>query len=403
MVNQPLNNRGDEAAHKALLRTLTKEIPEVKVRVLFVDKNEDSIRQFNVNLPNVEYKNIHIIRGYYRIYYWFLEHNNSKLPFLIHPTFRKVWSFYRWADVILCAPGGICMGGFQVWSHLFFLKIAKLSKKPLAYYGRSIGPFPTETKDNRRFKELSVEMMNYFSYFSLRDKKSEKLASEMGFKCVSTVDSAFLDAPRVEIPKEIISEIDSDPYIVFVPNLLVWHFTYNQHKEEESLKFFAKVTEEIKRAYPNHKYVMLPQLFNSTNKDYQDVLFFKKLKDYTDNKNMVVVSDKYSSDIQQTIIAGSDMVVGARYHSVVFALNNNISCVALSYESKISGLLQTLGMEDYLCDITHVLESEDEMDDACERIRYILSHRPSVLNTKQDAEKYARKGFNNFVKYLKEL
>lgn len=403
MVNQPLNNRGDEAAHKALLRALVKEMPEVKVNVLFIDKNEDSIRQFNVNLPNVEYTNIHIARGYSRIYYWFLGHNNSKLPFMIHPTYRKVWSFYEWADVVLCAPGGICMGGFQVWLHLFFLKIAKLAKKPLAYYGRSIGPFPTETEENRRFKKLSVEMMNYFSYFSLRDKKSEKLASEMGFKYVSTVDSAFLDAPRVEIPKEISTEIGSNPYIVFVPNLLVWHFTYNQHKEEDSLKFFAKVTEEIKRAYPNHKYVMLPQLFNSPNKDYQDVLFFRKLVEYTGNKNMVVVSDKYSSDIQQTIIAGSDLVVGARYHSVVFALNNNIPCVALSYESKISGLLQTLGKEDYLCDITHVLDTEEEMDKTCERIRYILNNRPAVLKTKQDAESYASKGFDTFVKYLKEL
>ena len=35
MVNQPLNNRGDESAHKALVRRLAKEYPNYEINVLF--------------------------------------------------------------------------------------------------------------------------------------------------------------------------------------------------------------------------------------------------------------------------------------------------------------------------------------------------------------------------------
>lgn len=53
---------------------------------------------------------------------------------------------YKESDVVLCAPGGICMGGFQNWWHLFMLQLAKYIGKPLVYYGRSFGPFPVVTR-----------------------------------------------------------------------------------------------------------------------------------------------------------------------------------------------------------------------------------------------------------------
>ena len=35
IVNQPLNNRGDESAHKALTRALLQKIPDAKISVLW--------------------------------------------------------------------------------------------------------------------------------------------------------------------------------------------------------------------------------------------------------------------------------------------------------------------------------------------------------------------------------
>lgn len=35
VVNQPLGNRGDEAAHKALIRSLIKRFPDAQIDVVF--------------------------------------------------------------------------------------------------------------------------------------------------------------------------------------------------------------------------------------------------------------------------------------------------------------------------------------------------------------------------------
>lgn len=43
IVNQPVNNRGCEAAHKSLIRILNQEIPNAKIKVVFQDVNESSI------------------------------------------------------------------------------------------------------------------------------------------------------------------------------------------------------------------------------------------------------------------------------------------------------------------------------------------------------------------------
>ena len=67
IVNQPLNNRGDESAHKALVRTMLSEMPTVSITVLWVGANPDSIRQFAVTDERVKYVNLKNVRGFHRI------------------------------------------------------------------------------------------------------------------------------------------------------------------------------------------------------------------------------------------------------------------------------------------------------------------------------------------------
>ena len=109
------------------------------------------------------------------------------------------------------------MGGFQDWNHLYMLKWAKHCHRPLAYFGRSFGPFPIETDNERLFKEISLEMLNYFSFLSIRDKVTERLADELKIPYISTVDTAFLDSPEVKIPYELQLTLNNKQYMVFVP------------------------------------------------------------------------------------------------------------------------------------------------------------------------------------------
>lgn len=402
IVNQPLNNRGDESAHKGLVRSLAANLPNAEITVLFAGGvKDDTVRQFNVTLPNVEYI---ILPNQYS---WNFRKRvlklNIKPLWFAHPIVWRIFSYYRKADCVICAPGGICMGGFQDWMHLFYLYMAKLARKPLVYYGRSFGPFPTATWQNRRFKKISLEMINYFSFCSIRDKKTQILADEMGVKYEPTVDSAFLDSPEQNIPQEILDMIGGEPYVVFVPNSLIWHYAYKQYTKVQALSFYKEIYEAYVKKYEGCKVVMLPQTFNNGTPLLDDYYFMCELRDYLNDTNVVVVPDTYSSDIQQMVIKNAVCLVGARYHSVVFALNQDVPFVALSYEHKISGLLESLGKTANMVDITHVFESKDIQKDCVSKFKVSLDKAQTDSKGKTEAKNQAMECFNKLLTYLHTL
>ena len=55
IINQPPFNRGDESAHKGLIRTLLKRFPDAKIKVMHEAWLSESYRQYAVKDKRVEY------------------------------------------------------------------------------------------------------------------------------------------------------------------------------------------------------------------------------------------------------------------------------------------------------------------------------------------------------------
>ena len=163
IINQPLSNRGDESAHRSLLRMLDKNFNEAKITVLFLNRKNEDVQDFVVESPRIVYQNITgFAKGIIFLQRWLLRLNAISLFFLLYPAIRKYAAYIKKSHVVICAPGGICMGAFQNWSHIFNLYLAKFYKKKLIYYSRSFGPFPIETRWNRVFKEISYKLLSSF-------------------------------------------------------------------------------------------------------------------------------------------------------------------------------------------------------------------------------------------------
>lgn len=399
IVNQPLNNRGDESAHKALIRALLQKIPDAKISVLWVDANQNSINQFSIKDKRVTYINIHAGKYFYKFITPVMK-RDAYFMWHFSRTISKVKSIYKNSDYVLCAPGGICMGGFQNWSHLFYLKLAQRMKIPVAYVGRSFGPFPIATDDNKKFKEISLDLLHYFSYTSFRDMKSIQLANKMNLNYFSTVDTAFLDMPQEIVPPNIKRKI-GDNYIVFVPNLLIWHYAYRKYTKETILNFFVTIANILLEKIPDRNIVMLPQTFNFGNYENDDIHFFKDVAKVCNSSRVIVVPDSYSSDFQQTIIRGASGLIGARYHSVVFAINNNIPFVAFNYEHKIAGLLETLGLQDCMVPIIDIFDSDITVKNAIDSFTEKISCWHQNENARKKAKDIANSAFDELVKLLK--
>jgi colanic acid/amylovoran biosynthesis protein len=177
------------------------------------------------------------------------------------------------------------------------------------------------------------------------------LADKLNLNYISSIDTAFLDTPDVKIPDNIKNYFDR-PYIVFVPNSLTWHPAYTHIDQNYIDDYYLKIINSINIIYKDYPIIMLPQLYNTEKKN--DKLYFDRLKEQV-KYNIIVLDDTISSDVQQTIIAGSQFIIGSRYHTIVFAINNNKPVIALSYEHKITGLLDILNMNDSLVNFDKII------------------------------------------------
>lgn len=354
IINQPVGNRGDESAHRALMHALNDALPEVHFTILAFQYASDAIDALTVSNDKNTYVKFIFPHNLMAddVAQFLIKYGMTRVGTALHPVLRRLLPYYRSADAVICAPGGICMGGFQNWRHMYLLQVARNMKKPIIYYSRSIGPFPVTTRLNRRFKRLSVDMLKSFAFLSLRDSRSKQIAKELGVGYVSSIDTAFLAHPHPSIPQELQQAI-KPRYVVFVPNQLKWHFAFRNLSGQAIDDFNKFVMNELRKIYPEHQIVMLPQLCSLGEEG--DYKYFRSLQQQFGDSNVCVVPDTYSSDIQQTIISGADMVVGARYHSVVFSINNEVPFMALSYEHKIQGLLEDLSLAGHAVDITKSL------------------------------------------------
>ena len=399
IINQPLYNRGDQAAHKALIRLL-KEQDGIDITVLSIEK-EKAVNLFAEGIEGVEYITFPPFRKKMYKFFKRVMHCPAFVLRLLEliPEIRRYNRIIRKSDYVLCSPGGICMGGYQNWAHIWSIANALSLKKRTGIYGRSIGPFYDRKFSEKVFTRRSIDILKKVDYLSLRDQYSQAIAKELAVDCVPTIDTAFAYKADCDIPKAL-SHLENRSYAVFVPNQLnAWHpyFTKVHQKVFDEL-YKSIIKDVLSRGFD---VVMLPQLFGMKRVDGQ---YFRKLSEGFDAEKVFVIPDIYDSDIQQKIISRCSFMIGARYHSIIFAINNNVPFLCLSYEHKMQGTLKLLGLEAYSLTIKELLEQNNGIEKVTALLDSILNERSFVLSRIQQAslkaETIAKDAFFEFLSTL---
>lgn len=398
VVNQPTGNRGDEAAHRALVRALSKQYPDASIRIVFLGVSKSGFEGLQVKAANVVYENIPI-RYIQKLAKWAFVFHFCWLLTHVRAGYRLLRKRIRDADWVISAPSGICLGPFRSWYMLLVDWMVVREKKPFAYYSPSFGPKPEREKGDGIFWRECVKVLKRFDFLSIRDAKTMKFADELGLDYVPSIDTAFLDAPHAEMPVGLQSQLNGD-YVVFVPNSLTWHVAYRDVPQKAIDGFYHQVIDLLERHFPTAKIVLLPQLYGRINGG--DHAYFLRLKDCRSRPERIeVLPETCNSDIEQAVVARSKFVVGARYHSIVFAINNAVPFVSLSYEHKMTGLLETLDMSDASVGIQQLGRDAGQIGNALERIRHNLEHPVPVDAAHRRAREIAARCFEKLAMDLK--
>jgi colanic acid/amylovoran biosynthesis protein len=71
---------------------------------------------------------------------------------------------------------------------------------------------------------------------------------------------------------------------------------------------------------------------------------------------------------------GLDLLVGTRFHSVIFAMTASVPVLAIEYEHKTSGIMKDLGLDEWVHDITTV-----DGDTLTAALRRLFARRAEII------------------------
>ena len=350
IVNQHSQNHGDEAAGLALIRSLHRAgftdltvLYNMHVTDPACFLRCDGVKQV---VPDG------YVRGMSRLARLYLNYPcplTRLLPFGFH-RYRADYRALAAADWVINAPGGVNLGIYRDYVYLWRLEMARQLGKPLAIYSPSIGPLPP----GDRFTERARRVLAAAKFLSLRDAQSCRYAEELGLPFRRSIDTAFLETPEPELPLELRQLLPAS-YVVLVPNqLYLWHHRFGGELREAFDRFYERLIRRF--VAEGLSVVLLPQLFCQGSWNDED--YFRRLAG--ELPGVVVVPTEYGSDLQQRVIAGAEFTAGARYHTIVFSINNLTPFFCLSYEHKMRSMLELLALDDAAVEVTAALAAPEE-------------------------------------------
>lgn len=395
ITNSHANNRGDEAAQRSMINSLKILIPNAEFTVLTV--SPDGL-QLQENVRILQTFSASKKTGPFIILWTVFRSLGIRLP-----TFNKGHKIFEAleemanADVIISAPGGPYFGDLyashEIQEHLLHIYLCKILRKPLMIYGPSMGPF------KKRWRNIIRKyILNKVEIITLRDHISMKYLDNLNLTkplVYLTTDSAFQDIIDINIDEvkgillkeKIIAaqnkDINKKILIGITPAGAEWNCrnSENPHKEQARYnKIIAKTIDYLIDKF-DATIVFFPQLYGNSD----DMPLINEIIKMVDKKNAVkVLSKRWNSEIQQAIISQMDLVIGNRYHSVIFALKGKIPTVCLAYEHKSVGIMHMVGLDKFVININdltyeNLIVTIDQAWNQREKIRKGLNSQMEIV------------------------
>jgi colanic acid/amylovoran biosynthesis protein len=339
IINAHWDNRGDEAAIRAMIDELLIKLPDVEIVIHFWINSK--VYQFPYVGTNVRY--ISETPKLYR--------DMNQIPSLIMSLLHsKQSTFYKElknSDLVIYAPGGASISDqllcFEM-NYLIKLILVKRLHKPYIFYAPSMGPFYNKNRNAvRRY------FLNHSALLCVREPISAKYLRELGVsnKIQITLDSAFqheIDYKGNQIKLSLNQELNDfiekyDRVVGITITDLMWSSIYGDDKKlpKQIKNTFSLFVDELKRR--GYGIVFIPQLFGEHN-DYRYMKSFMK-------ENCYILSDKYDCYFQQYLISQLYCVVGMRYHSNIFSAKMGTPFISISYQEKMKGFMQKVDLDRY--------------------------------------------------------
>ena len=351
------NNRGDEAAIRAMIDSFRSKLPINNIKIMMHSKNLTYFPYEDIEIldlfPSWERKVSSFLSNSVDIFWSLITF--GKLAFTKQG--KKYIRAVHDADVVIHAPGGPNIGDLYTGKYGLFrffgsyrLLIPILRGKPVFFYAPSMGPFLG------RFRIIRKFVLKKASAIILREEISSKyLKEQLGLDSYVTIDSAFQNdisedyIRRYTNISEILNIIENEKVVGITITDLKWHPVYRNYNGL-SEKIIYSLSNVIKYLVGKGYFIFLiPQLFG----EVEDISLLEDIRELNEEKIFILPSNM-DSYAQQVIISKLFCVISMRYHPNIFAAKGNIPSICISYEHKMEGFMEKLGRTDLMIKVEEI-------------------------------------------------
>ena len=350
LIHMHWNNRGDEAANRALIEQIKMKYPDAEIYVQLCAYTRYGTEE-------LEEEGIHFLDSLFPRHRHFLEYllvYFTKGRCVITKAGKEFLEILKKSDIVIHCPGGPSIGDIYINAEKNYLERLLLAckfKKKFFLYAPSAGPFRNAKRNKYRAKIFKGATKIIF-----REAMSGQYLQDFlpDVKYSVSVDTAFLNKiDMLENQKLLVSDIELNTFLECHSKIvgititdLVWNplyqndFGLKEHIEETFRKFIAFILSK------GYAVLFIPQLFGEQN-DYDYMKNFEQEGCFT-------VRDIYNCNFQQYLISRLYAVVGMRYHSNIFSCKMGTPFISVSYEQKMKGFMNTAGLDKWCIDIRNL-------------------------------------------------
>lgn len=262
------------------------------------------------------------------------------------------------SDLIVIIGGGF-LGGENLGSnlvHMNQLYINSKFKAPCILLGTSIEP-TKNLKVNLCMKYILRKLTHIFPRETITYEYLRSFLPEE--KITLIPDMAFALNEKINMNFDFIDEIENKFDKLIGITVRSWDFPNCANKVDLKNKYIDSIVDTIIHCSDeyNSKFVFVPQVIFNSGKGDDDSVIAETIKDKlpTNYKDRFLIrKDDWSPREIKSLVSKFDLFIGTRMHSNIFATSEYIPTVAIAYEKKTNGIMETLDLNEYVIDINQI-------------------------------------------------
>jgi colanic acid/amylovoran biosynthesis protein len=264
------------------------------------------------------------------------------------------------ADLVVSEAGGFLYhsgSGLTLFIALYSLILAILAGKALYIFPQSIGPFKKKWQCS-----LAGWVLNRARLVMLREPISLEQVKNCGVKaekCLLLPDLAFgfqsapLEKADAWLAHQGIDASRERPLLgITVINWGAQNPTFTSQSEYETA-----LVEAVSYYLDNYggSVVFIPQVWGPL-PSQDDRLPARRIQARLEGYpgRVHLVEEPLPPELLKAVYGRMDLFIGTRMHSNIFALSEGVPVIAIGYQHKTQGIARSLGLEEWVLDISHI-------------------------------------------------